>query len=120
MWFARLLGLLTVLYSIVVLVRPRILVTPAGLVPRAEQIPVPVKVLARGVGARDVAVGLAMMLAPMTVPLAWVLAIRIFCDLSDAAVFGVMVADRPARLKTVAVAVVWAILNGLALWAVLT
>jgi hypothetical protein len=120
MWFARLLGLLTVLYSIVVLIRPRILVTPAGLVPRADQIPVSVKALARGVGARDAAVGLAMMFAPMTVPLAWVLAIRIACDLSDAAVFGVLVPDRSAKLKTIGVAVGWGVLNGLALWAVVT
>ena len=120
MWFARLLGLLTVLYSIVAMVRPRILVTPAGLVSRAEPIPVPLKALTRAVAARDIAVGVAMMFAPMTVPLVWALVIRIASDFSDAAVVGVMVADRSAKLRTVGVAVGWGVLNLLALWAVAT
>jgi hypothetical protein len=120
MWFARLLGLLTVLYSIVAMIRPRILVTPAGLVSRAEPIPVPLKALTRAVAARDIAVGVAMMFAPMTVPLVWALVIRIASDFSDAAVVGVMVADRSAKLRTVGVAVGWGVLNLLALWAVAT
>jgi hypothetical protein len=120
MWFARLLGLLTVLYSIVAMIRPRILVTPAGLVPRTEPVPVPLKALTRAVAARDLAVGVAMMFAPMTVPLVWALVVRIAADLADAAVFGVMVSDRAARLKTVGVAAGWGVLNLVALWAVAT
>ena len=120
MWFARLLGLLTLLYSIVALIRPRILVTPTGLVPRPDPVPLGFKVLTRAVAARDAAIGLAMMLAPMTAPLAWVIGLRIAADVGDAAVFGAQVGDASARWKTVGVAAGWAVLNALALWAVLT
>jgi hypothetical protein len=120
MWFARLLGLLTVLYSVVAMIRPRILVTPAGLVARPDPVPGPLRVLTRAVGARDTAIGLAVMLAPMTAPLAVALLLRIAADLSDAAVFGLSVPEPAARRRTLAVTLGWAALNLVALWAVLT
>jgi hypothetical protein len=120
MWFARLLGLLTVLYSIVALIRPRIMVTPAGLVPREETIPLSLKALTRGIAIRDIAIGVAMMFAPMTVPLVWALGLRIASDFGDAAVFGFATSDPTARLKTIGVAAGWGILNAIALWAVAT
>jgi hypothetical protein len=69
-------------------------------VPRADAIPRPLKALTRAVAARDIAVGGAVMFAPMTVPLVWALVIRI------ASYFFV--------------AVGWGVLNLLALWTVAT
>jgi hypothetical protein len=115
-WFARVMGVITVVYSVVVLLRPRLLVTPTGLVPRGGTLPMPVAALARAVGARDTVIGLAMVFAPGGAALLTALWLRIGSDFADAAIFGLSVTDRSARTKTVAVAAGYGVLNVIALW----
>ncbi len=61
-WLPRVFGVLTAVYGLATLVRPAIFAKPAGL--SGDEPPVPVGVLVRAVGVRDVANGLAMATAP--------------------------------------------------------
>ncbi|MFF1611570.1 hypothetical protein ACFVYA_27615 [Amycolatopsis sp. NPDC058278] len=78
--------------------------TPAGDVTAG------VRTLIAGIGARDAAIGLAMLLAPAGKPLQVALAARVASDAADAVVFGTTLPDRSARTKVAAFAATWAAL----------
>ncbi|MFI6906096.1 hypothetical protein ACIBKY_32870 [Nonomuraea sp. NPDC050394] len=61
---ARMLGAITVLHSAAIIVRPRLLAGPCDLVDTAGE-PLPgISTLIAAVGARDLAIGAAMVAAP--------------------------------------------------------
>ncbi|MBB5085128.1 hypothetical protein [Nonomuraea endophytica] len=104
----RILGAITVLYSAAIIVRPRLLAGPCDLVDKAGE-PLPgVSTLIAAVGARDLAIGAAMVAAPEGVALRTAIAARVASDLSDAAVFGSTLPTRGARTRIGVFALVWA------------
>ena len=78
----RVLGAVTAAYSAVLVVSPRVLAGPTGLTSRDGEVPGPVRTLIAAIGARDTAIGAAMVLAAPGRPLRTVVATRV------AAVFG--------------------------------
>ncbi|MEU7478227.1 hypothetical protein AB0A63_19740 [Lentzea sp. NPDC042327] len=108
----RVLGAVTAAYSAALIVSPRILAKPTGLTTRGDDVPGPVRTLVAAIGARDTAIGLAMVLAPTGRPLRTAVATRVAADLSDAAVFGLTLPDPAARRKVAVFAVTWAVLCG--------
>jgi len=101
-----LVGGATAAYSAAVVVGPRLLLKPCGL----EQSP-DTGTLTRAIGARDAALGLAMIAAPAG-PARWgATASRIAADWSDAAVFGAALAGRGTRGKVVGFAAAWGALS---------
>ena len=111
-WFPRTLGVLTALYGASTLVRPTVLSRPAGL--SGDEAPLPVGILVRAVGVRDVANGLALAFAPAGPALRLAVAARVAADLGDAAVFALSGNDdADARLKAMGVGVGWGALLGL-------
>src|SRR3954447_3600859 len=115
-WLARIVGVATVVYSVVVLVRPALLAKPAGLLGPDGAVPRPVAILTRAVCARDAAIGLAMVLAPAGAGLIVALLARLASDLSDAALFGAGAPDSRTRNKVLAVTVGWGLLSAVALY----
>lgn len=114
LWIPRTLGVLTALYGLATIVRPAVLAKPAGL--SGDEPSTGVSVLTRAVGARDVANGVAVALAPSGPALQLAVAARIAGDLGDAATFALAgELDGSARRKAVGVSVGWAALNVLAL-----
>ena len=107
---ARVLGAATAAYSVAIIAAPRILAAPCGLTTPTGGVTTPTKVLIRAIGARDAAIGTAMMLAPAGPALRLVTAARVARDAADAVVFGVGLPDRKARVKVVAFAAGWAAL----------
>ena len=69
--------------------------------------------LTRGIGARDLATGLAVALVPGGAALYTALAVRITADFGDCALFGSMITDRKARTKTIAVTAGWGLITAL-------
>ncbi|GAB3886933.1 hypothetical protein GCM10029964_052040 [Kibdelosporangium lantanae] len=65
----RVLGALTTAYSVSIIVAPRLLAKPCGLATAAGEVTADVRTLVGGIGARDAAIGVAMMLAPPGRPL---------------------------------------------------
>ncbi|MFI6295748.1 hypothetical protein ACIBEJ_29415 [Nonomuraea sp. NPDC050790] len=104
----RVLGAITMLYSAAIIVRPRLLAGPCDLVDTAGE-PLPgVSTLIAAVGARDLAIGAAMMAAPEGVALRTAIAARVASDLGDAAVFGSALTSRRARARIAGFALGWA------------
>jgi hypothetical protein len=62
----RILGVITAAYSVAIIVKPVLLARPCGLSDGPDQAHVApaVRTLIDGIGARDVAIGTAMVLAP--------------------------------------------------------
>lgn len=115
-WLPRTLGVLTAVYGLSTLVRPSIFAKPAGL--SGAEPPVPVSILVRAVGVRDVANGIAMAAAPAGPALRLAIGARIAADLGDALTFAISPNEDPgARKKAVAVGVGWGALNLLGLLA---
>jgi hypothetical protein len=113
-WLPRVFGVLTAVYGLATLVRPAIFAKPAGL--SGDEPPVPVGVLVRAVGVRDVANGLAMATAPAGPALRAAIGARIAADFGDALTFALSPNEDPnARKKAVAVGVGWGALNLLGL-----
>jgi hypothetical protein len=113
-WLPRVFGVLTAVYGLATLVRPAIFAKPAGL--SGDEPPVPVGVLVRAVGVRDVANGLAMATAPAGPALRAAIGARIAADFGDALTFALSPNEDPnARRKAVAVGVGWGALNLLGL-----
>ncbi|KOV85227.1 hypothetical protein [Nocardia sp. NRRL S-836] len=108
----RVLGAVTAAYSAALVVSPRILAKPTGLAGRGGEVPGPVRTLIAAIGARDTAIGAAMMFATPGLPLRTAVATRVAADLADAAVFGLTLPDRAARRKVAVFAVSWALLCG--------
>jgi len=105
----RVLGAATTAYSVAIIAAPRVLAGPCGLTTPTGDVTNSTKVLIRAIGARDAAIGTAMMVAPPGQVLRWVAAARVASDAADAVVFGVGLRDRKARVKVVAFAAGWAV-----------
>ncbi|WP_246107067.1 hypothetical protein [Pseudonocardia kunmingensis] len=119
-YLPRILGVLTAAYSVAIAVRPVLLARPCGLTrgPDGEDVDAGVRVLVGGIGARDAAIGTAMVLAPRGPALRVALAARVVSDAADALVFGTQLPARDRRPKVVAFALFWAALCALsARWA---
>ena len=101
----RVMGAATMLYSAAVLVRPSLLAKPCGLT-ATDDVPRSVAVLVRGIAARDLASGAAMVAAPPGAPLRAATAVRVASDLGDAVVFGTGLTRQRAP-KVAAVAALW-------------
>ena len=116
----RLLGAATALYSVAIIVRPALLARPCGLSsgPDGSAVATPVAILIRAIGARDVAIGTAMVCAPRGSALRIATAARVAADAADALVFGTQLGERDRRMKIGGFAAGWALLCGLsARWA---
>jgi hypothetical protein len=106
----RVLGALTAAYSGTIIAAPRVLAKPCGLTTPTGGVTAEVRTLVGGIGARDAAIGLAMVFAPAGRPLQVALAARVVSDAADAVVFGTSLPDRSARRKVAAFAAAWATL----------
>ncbi|RSD20868.1 hypothetical protein [Amycolatopsis eburnea] len=106
----RVLGALTAAYSATIIAAPRVLAKPCGLTTASGEVSPGVRTLVGGIGARDAAIGLAMVFAPPGRALQVALAARVASDAADALVFGTTLPDRTARKKVAAFAVAWAAL----------
>ncbi|WP_410590405.1 hypothetical protein [Amycolatopsis sp. lyj-23] len=106
----RVLGAATAAYSATIIAAPRVLAKPCGLTDATGGVSASVRTLIAGIGARDAAIGLAMLFAPAGKPLQVALAARVASDAADALVFGTGLPDRSARPKVAAFALTWAAL----------
>ncbi|WP_410608178.1 hypothetical protein [Amycolatopsis sp. lyj-109] len=106
----RVLGAATAAYSVTIIAAPKVLAKPCGLTTPAGDVTEEVRTLIGGIGARDAAIGLAMMFAAPGRPLQVALAARVASDTADALVFGNGLPDRSARRKVAIFAVAWAAL----------
>lgn len=102
----QILGGLTAAYGAAVLVSPKVLAGPTELAPGGK-VTRAVGALSRGVGARDVASGLAMVLAPTPQAQRTAIAVRVLSDLGDVLIFGSSLPSTSARRKAAAVGVLW-------------
>ncbi|MEJ8279651.1 hypothetical protein [Pseudonocardia spirodelae] len=116
-WIPRLLGAATAAYGAAVAVKPDVLLAPAKLAGEGRPAPAGAATLARAVGGRDLASGLAMALAPAGTPLKAAIAVRVGADVVDLAVLGSQLPDRDAREKATLVAAAWGALCALSLLA---
>ena len=114
--FARVMGGLTVVYSVAVLAKPKIFAKPCGLLNGRGAVPADVAPLIRSIASRDTAIGLAMMIAPAGAPLRWAAGLRAISDAGDAALLGSALPDRDARSKVIGVSAGWAAACALAAW----
>ncbi|MGW6463587.1 hypothetical protein [Streptomyces rubiginosohelvolus] len=106
----RVLGAATAAYSVAIMVRPVLLAKPCGLTHADDTVPAATALLIRAIGARDAAIGTAMILAPDSSSLKTATACRVAADLSDAALFGTALTGWSRRLKVAGFAVAWAAL----------
>jgi hypothetical protein len=106
---SSLVGAATAGYSIALVAAPRILIGPCRLEDTSDT-----RTLVRGIGVRDTAVGIAMILAPAGPARRVAVGARIAADLGDAGVFGAGLAGRGSRAKVVAFAAGWGLLSLLA------
>lgn len=113
---ARVMGGLTVVYSVAVLAKPKIFAKPCGLVDAGGEVPADVEPLIRSIAARDTFIGLAMVAAPAGAPLRWATGLRALSDLGDAAVLGSALPDTAARKKVIEVSGAWATACAVAAW----
>ena len=104
---SRVLGVATAAYSAAIIVRPAVLAGPSGLANATGEVPAGTKILIRALGARDVAIGLAMVFAPEGAPLRTAVAARVASDLADAVVFGTALPEPDKRRKVAGFAAVW-------------
>ncbi|MFI9450116.1 hypothetical protein [Amycolatopsis sp. NPDC052450] len=109
----RVLGGITAAYSAALIVAPKVLAKPSGLTTPAGEVTAPVRTLIAAIGARDTAIGLAMMFAPEGRPLRVALSARVAADAADAVIFGVSLPDKAARAKVAGFATGWAVLCAL-------
>ncbi|WP_410567244.1 hypothetical protein [Amycolatopsis sp. cmx-4-61] len=106
----RVLGAATAAYSVTIIAAPKVLAKPCGLTSATGEVAGDVRTLIGGIGARDAAIGLAMMFAPAGRALQLALAARVASDTADALVFGTGLPDRSARKKVAVFAAGWAAL----------
>lgn len=106
----RFLGAITAAYSAVIVVRPDVLARPCGLTELDGSVSAGVRTLVAGIGARDAAIGAAMMLAPRGTALRSAIAARVVADVADAVAFGTGLPDRGRRPKIAGFAMAWAAL----------
>ncbi|MEA5367115.1 hypothetical protein VA596_46825 [Amycolatopsis sp., V23-08] len=106
----RVLGAATAAYSATIIAAPQVLAKPCRLTTVTGSTPAPVRTLIKGIGARDAAIGVAMMAAPPGRVLRTALAARVASDAADALIFGLTLPDKRARRKVAVFAVFWAAL----------
>lgn len=111
-YLPRVLGAATVAYSLAILVRPVLLARPSGLAegPGEQRVDPGLGVLIQAIGARDVAIGSAMMLAPRGRALQTSIAARVLADAADAVIFGAALPARDRRPRIAGFAAFWAAL----------
>jgi hypothetical protein len=107
----RAVGAATALYGVVVAVRPDLLARPSGLVDADGRTAPATAISLRPLAWRDAASGVAMMTAPVGVPLVTAALLRIAADLGDAVLLGGTLPGRGTRAKAVAVSVGWGALS---------
>lgn len=111
-WFPRALGVATALYGVAITARPELLLKPSGMLrgdkPEPEQ-----ETFVRTLGARDLASGIAMAVAPGRAAMRTAIAVRVASDLGDLVVLGQALRGRPERTKVMAVAGGWGALCAL-------
>ncbi|MFD5805754.1 hypothetical protein [Streptomyces sp. NPDC127020] len=110
----RFLGAATAAYSAAIMVRPVWLARPCGLINAAGAVPASTGLLIRAIGARDFAIGLAMLTAGDPSARRTATACRIAADWSDAALFGSLLPDTQRRLKVAGFAAAWGVLCAVA------
>lgn len=116
-WIPRLLGAATAAYGAAVAAKPDVLLSPTKLSGGGRTPSAGTALLARAVGGRDLASGLAMALAPAGTPLKAAVAVRVCADIVDLVVLGSQLPDRDAREKATMVAAGWGALCALSLLA---
>lgn len=116
-WIPRLLGAATAAYGAAVAAKPDVLLSPTKLSGGGRTPSSGTTLLARAVGGRDLASGLAMALAPAGTPLKAAIAVRVGADIVDLVVLGSQLPDRDAREKATMVAAGWGALCALSLLA---
>ncbi|SSC25501.1 Hypothetical protein KLENKIAIHU_4125, partial [Klenkia terrae] len=95
-------GAATAAYSAALLVSPDLLLKPCGLASTHDS-----RALTRLVGARDTAIGLAMVLAPAGAARRAAVGARVASDWGDAAVLGAALKGRPTQAKVLGFAAAW-------------
>ena len=108
---ARVLGAVTVVYSVAIIIAPKLLASPSGLTGPAGKTSPWVALLIRSIGARDIVSGLAMLLAQPGASLRAACLARAGADTADAALFGSTLKTPGARLKIGGFAGAWAAAN---------
>jgi len=111
----RALGAITVGYSVAIVAVPKLLAGPCRWTDATGSTPPSVATLIRGIGARDTAIGLAMMTAPAGAGLGVATACRVIADLGDAAAFGVGLPDASSKVKIAGFAAAFGLTNAVAL-----
>ncbi|WP_219414105.1 hypothetical protein [Pseudonocardia nigra] len=111
----RVLGAITAAYSLTIIVRPVVLARRCGLTDAAgpdgsDTVSPGVRTLIAGIGARDAAIGTAMVFAPRGPALQTAIAARVAADAADALVFGTGLPARDRRPRVAGFAVLWAAL----------
>lgn len=108
----RLLGAATAAYSVAIMIEPLWLARPCGLAegPGGAVVPTPIATIIRAIGARDAAIGAAMVLAPRGPALRAATAARVASDAADAVIFGTQLDERDRRRKIAGFAAGWALL----------
>ncbi|RZL24871.1 MULTISPECIES: hypothetical protein [Rhodococcus] len=104
------LGVLTAAYSAALVLSPRILAKPCKLTKADGSIAPEVATVIRAVGARDVASGLLLAMAPYGPARRGAVAFRAAADLGDAAIFGSTLPGTATRLKVAGFAATWGLL----------
>ncbi|GAA1959353.1 hypothetical protein [Amycolatopsis minnesotensis] len=111
---SKVLGVLTAAYGAAVLVRPATLTTPLDL-DRGRGVASSLAMLARAMGARDLAIGVAMAVAPAGKPATVAVGARVASDVGDAVIFGTGLAKRNLKVKAVTAASAWGALCAISL-----
>jgi hypothetical protein len=112
-WPARAVALATIGYGTAMTIAPKVLAKPCGLTGPDGSVPEEVAGLIRSIGVRDVALAVALALAPAGYPLRLLTAARMVSDGADAIWFSRLVSDAPMKLKVAGVAGGWALLEAL-------
>lgn len=103
----RILGAATAAYSAAIIIRPAWLARPCGLINASGAVPSSTGLLIRAIGARDLAIGTAMLAARTPSARRTATACRVAADWSDAALFGALLPDSERRLKVAGFAAAW-------------
>ncbi|HEX2133930.1 MAG TPA: DUF4267 domain-containing protein [Actinophytocola sp.] len=112
MKLARVLGVGTTVYGAAIFVRPELLLGPSGML-RGTSAEAQQAAFVRTLAVRDVASGLAMVLARGPRAMRTALAVRVASDTGDLVVLGTALRGRPERGRVMAVAGGWAVLCAL-------
>jgi hypothetical protein len=104
--FPRVMGALTLAYSVAVVVKPKVLAGPCGLVDEFGDVPPHVATSVRAISTRDAIISAAMLVVPGGPALRAVTTVRGLCDISDGVILG-LPADPKTRKNIIAVGGAW-------------